>query len=84
MMEQKIKLVDETTICSSFKILFIFLLKLEIVASTRNRNTPNNTSNHSCYTCIEPLVGYSKSYNSNITDSWNRQSYIIYNYLSFF
>ncbi|CAF1012199.1 unnamed protein product [Rotaria sp. Silwood1] len=26
--------------------------------STRNRHTSNNTSNHSCYTCIEPLVGY--------------------------
>jgi hypothetical protein len=59
-MVQRIKLVDDTATCSSLKFLFVFLLKLEMVASTRNRNTTNNTSNHSCYTCIEPLVGYSK------------------------
>jgi hypothetical protein len=66
-MIERIKSVDETITCSSLKLLFVFLLKLEIVTSTTNRNT--NTSNHSCYTCIEPLVGYSKSCKSNITDS---------------
>jgi len=59
MMVERTKLFDEIITCSSLKFLFVFLLKLEIVASTRNRNIP---SNHSCYTCIEPLIGYSKFY----------------------
>jgi hypothetical protein len=63
MMVERTKLVDETITYPSLKLLFLFLLKLEMVASTRNRNTSNN---HSCYTCIEPLIGYSKFYNQNI------------------
>lgn len=48
---------DGITCCSSLKLFFVFLLKLEIVVSVRNHQT---LSNHSCYTCMEPLVGYSK------------------------
>ncbi len=45
------------------KFLFIFLLKLELVISTDNRTMENNNrNNHSCYTCVEPLVGYSKHF----------------------
>jgi len=60
MMVERTKLVDETITGPSLKLLFLFLIKFEMVASTRNRNTSNN---HSCYTCMEPLVGYSKFYN---------------------
>ncbi|CAF0744015.1 unnamed protein product [Adineta steineri] len=52
------KLFDETNICSLFKLLFIFLLKLDMVISIRTRNTSNSTTNLSCYTCVEPIVGY--------------------------
>ena len=56
-MVERTKLLDETATCSSFKLLFLFLLKLEMVASARTRNSTNT---HSCYSCLEPLVGYSK------------------------
>lgn len=56
-MVERIKFFDDIITCSSFKHLFLFLLKLEIVVSIRDRNIPTN---HSCYTCMEPLVGYSK------------------------
>ncbi|CAF3941675.1 unnamed protein product [Adineta steineri] len=46
MAEYGSKLFDKISIS---KILFIFLFKLKIVSSI---------SNQSCYTCIEPLVGY--------------------------
>lgn len=55
------KLIDEIlTICSVFKFLFIFLLKVKLVLSTNNQTIDNKTNILSCYTCIEPLVGYSK------------------------
>jgi hypothetical protein len=40
--------------------LFVFSLKLNSIASINNRIVDNKPNNHSCYTCIEPLVGYSK------------------------
>ncbi|UJR33132.1 hypothetical protein I4U23_020589 [Adineta vaga] len=57
-MRERIKLVDEISTCSLVKILVVFLFKFDIVISIRIRNLSNHTSNHSCYTCIEPLVGY--------------------------
>jgi hypothetical protein len=63
-MIERTNLIDEPIIYSSFKLFFVFLLKLEMVASTRNQNT---SSNHSCFTCMEPLFGYSKFYNSHIS-----------------
>jgi hypothetical protein len=65
-MVEQTKLIDEIPTCSSFKLLFVFLLKFEMVASTGSQNT---TSNHSCYTCMEPLIGFSKFSNCDIFDS---------------
>jgi hypothetical protein len=54
MMVERVKAIDEISI----KLLFVFILKLELVIST----TDQTVSNHSCYTCVEPLVGYSKNF----------------------
>jgi hypothetical protein len=48
--------VDWTTAMGDFllfKLLFLFLFKFEFVFSINNQN-------HSCFTCTEPLMGYSK------------------------
>ncbi len=68
MMVERTRLVDEISTCPSLKLLLLILLKLELVVSTRNRNISNN---HSCYTCLEPLIGYSKFDNSNLSQSIN-------------
>ena len=52
--------IDETTTCASARFFHVavVLLRLGMVTSARDRN---HTSNHGCYTCVEPLIGYSKS-----------------------
>lgn len=59
-MLERAKLLDKIATCSSLKLFVVFLLKLEMVASSRNQPSANQTSNHPCYTCMEPLVGYSR------------------------
>ncbi|CAF1015080.1 unnamed protein product [Rotaria magnacalcarata] len=50
---------DISSMFSTFKKLFILLLTLRFVATTSNNQTINHkTINHSCYTCVEPLIGY--------------------------
>jgi hypothetical protein len=50
MMVDRVKSMEEFYL---FKLVFLFLFKVEFVFSINNQN-------HSCFTCVEPLVGYSK------------------------
>ncbi len=60
MIERAKSIGEIFTTCLSLKVLFVFSLKLNSIASINNRIVDNKPNNHSCYTCIEPLVGYSK------------------------
>jgi hypothetical protein len=44
------------------KILFIVLLNLKFVISSHDQIINTKANNHSCYSCVEPLVGYSKNF----------------------
>jgi hypothetical protein len=56
MMGDQAKSMDDFSL---FKLLFLFLFKFELVISINNKIIANNS--HSCFTCVEPLVGYSKT-----------------------
>ena len=44
----------------SLKLMFIFLLTLKSAIIIGNSNIRNKTTNYSCYTCVEPMVEYSR------------------------
>jgi hypothetical protein len=61
MMGERAKSIDEFfTICLSLKVLLVFSLKFKLATGISNQTIDYKRNNHSCYTCIEPLVGYSK------------------------
>jgi hypothetical protein len=68
MMIKRIKLFDQIITFS------IFLFKLGMVTTNSTRNTRNN---HSCYTCEEPLIGYSKFFFNNVYDRSKRINYFL-------
>jgi hypothetical protein len=73
-MVERAKSIDEISIIYLLlKLLFVFLLKFELVTSISDRKT----SNHSCYTCVEPLVGYSKNFVFHMNLFYNNQHFII-------
>ncbi len=51
MMVERAKTTGEISI---IYLLFVFIFNLKFVNST--------IDNHSCYSCVEPLVGYSKEF----------------------
>ena len=60
MVEQATFTYDISSMFLTLKKLFIFLLTLKFVTTTSNNRTNNHkTVNHSCYACVEPLIGYS-------------------------
>ena len=70
-MLERAKLLDEIATCSLLKLFVVFLLKLELVAGGRNQHSANQTGTHPCYTCIEPLVGYSRFFSAQPSSSAN-------------
>jgi len=58
-----VKTTDEISIIYLLlKILFIFLLNLKFAISSHDQIINTKVNNHSCYSCVEPLVGYSKNF----------------------
>ncbi|CAF1011561.1 unnamed protein product [Rotaria sordida] len=49
---------EMSSMCLLLKFLFLFLLTFKLVTNTDIQTINNKTTNLSCYTCIEPLVGY--------------------------
>jgi hypothetical protein len=70
------KWLDEIATYSSWKLVFVFLLKLELVTSKRDQHTLNQTDHHLCYTCKEPLVGYSKCMELILTNDVSIDTYV--------
>jgi hypothetical protein len=55
MMVERAKTTGEISIIYLLlKFLFVFIFNLKFAIST--------IDNHSCYSCVEPLVGYSKEF----------------------
>ena len=54
---KELQFLGEISAYSMFKSFVIFLFQLEMATSILHRNT---SPSQSCYTCTEPLIGYSK------------------------
>lgn len=59
---QQLAFLGEILPSITFISVALFLFQVEIVASSLQRNTTSR--GQSCYTCTEPLIGYSKYKNS--------------------
>ncbi|CAF0986746.1 unnamed protein product [Rotaria sp. Silwood1] len=80
-MVERVMLINEiSSMYSSLKFLFIFILTFKFVTNTNIRASTNKTTNHSCYTCIEPLVGYTDHTGS--CRFFNTASPVASNYIS--
>ena len=55
----------------SLKPLMLFLIKTQVAFSTTPMNIEKQIKNHSCYTCVEPLVGYSQ-WSIDVRNSWRK------------
>ena len=59
-MREELRLTRTLVIYPLIQFLLIILWKLQWVSSTTDIITSEKKmNNHSCYTCVEPLVGYS-------------------------